>query len=945
MSHEEPITISMGIAQQAAKLITQGTESELSQAITSCEKALALISIEKEPHAASELLSLRGLARVQQYEFHLELAILDEGISDLRKSLTLPFASNAQRQNTESSLATALVRAGEQEGHVSLLREALKRFDVLIAQRGSLGLTAQEDMSCAIAWLRIGSHTGDRAAVQKSCDMLKDQIRGAKDDPPHLSRLAGNLATALLVNAQQLRSIRVYRELIDTLSDHIDPSSTNAVMLLRHRGSARQELADLNGDLSLVESAIEDFEQALSIQGTGSLDTVEILHSLAQSHFRWACLERDTRQTSAAIDRINEAIYIVENSIKKGDARMARLLSARAAYRFADATLSQDKSDVEKAAFDYEQALALVKPHQAPAFYAQIGCGLFLLRTRQKQWQQALDVFDRIESAWQITILDRELSHETYTQRAGDLAGQHARAALCCLALGRGDEAAVFIDRGRATGLSVKIDAPGPIQERASTHELDRAFKHWQKSRREADDEGCRQAWLALLDKRRRHGYEGAPDQWSPDDLFAAVPSDTAVVQILSIEGEVFLLLFDQSGLLAKPLRLGTAHQPVSNLLYGPSSKDGYWTEEYRIVHEISEEAGFYRWGGFLEHALAVLGQTLMQPLHELLSQTKSTHDIIMLSPPGEIFALPLLSATLKDGTPFNQHWSATVIPSVSTLSQRQETPDNDSKAVHALVVSEPASHWSETSNLPEAAREANQVASKFKSHQQLKGSEATLANVLDELEQANYVHFATHGYYNEDRPGESGVVLANRTVLTINRLYSTVQRQTPIRLVFFSCCESGIAGRSFPNDEYLGLLPTMLRYGAETVIGTLWAVYDDSARIFVEHFYRVLLDASGKIKQTPTVAMRETQMWLRKVTVDELLTHDYLTEKQALKLSQQRFKHTRLRKKLSGPNSDAESNGNTVVESDYLLAPFSSPVDWAAFVLLGLPVQGCDID
>ena len=86
--------------------------------------------------------------------------------------------------------------------------------------------------------------------------------------------------------------------------------------MLRYRGSARQELADLNGDLSLVESAIEDFEQALSIQGTGSLDTVEILHSLAQSHFRWACLERDTRQTSAAIDRINEAIYIVENSIK-----------------------------------------------------------------------------------------------------------------------------------------------------------------------------------------------------------------------------------------------------------------------------------------------------------------------------------------------------------------------------------------------------------------------------------------------------------------------------------------------------------------------------------------------------------------------------------------------------------------------------------------------------
>ena len=230
-------------------------------------------------------------------------------------------------------------------------------------------------------------------------------------------------------------------------------------------------------------------------------------------------------------------------------------------------------------------------------------------------------------------------------------------------------------------------------------------------------------------------------------------------------------------------------------------------------------------------------------------------------------------------------------------MYKRQQRQSTGNDRPHALVVSAPARHWSEAGNLPEAAREANLVAERFQSRQHLTGHDATLANVLDEVEHANYVHFATHGYYNEDSPGESGVMLADRTALTINRLCSIEQRRKPISLAFFSCCESGIAGRSFPNDEYLGLLPTMLRYGAEAVIGTLWAVYDDSTRIFVERFYRGLLDASGNIKLTPAAALRETQMWLREVTLDELITNDYLTEEQALKLSQQRFTNTRLRR------------------------------------------------
>ena len=67
------------------------------------------------------------------------------------------------------------------------------------------------------------------------------------------------------------------------------------------------------------------------------------------------------------------------------------------------------------------------------------------------------------------------------------------------------------------------------------------------------------------------------------------------------------------------------------------------------------------------------------------------------------------------------------------------------------------------------------------------------------------------------------------------HRMRRFIHRRIPLRLVVLSCCESGIAGQSFPGDEFLGVLPALLQCGAHAAIGTLWAVYDDAARLLVE--------------------------------------------------------------------------------------------------------------
>jgi CHAT domain-containing protein len=157
-----------------------------------------------------------------------------------------------------------------------------------------------------------------------------------------------------------------------------------------------------------------------------------------------------------------------------------------------------------------------------------------------------------------------------------------------------------------------------------------------------------------------------------------------------------------------------------------------------------------------------------------------------------------------------------------------------------ALVVGSAASSQAEgLVPLPDVAREADAVASQFKSPQILKGGEATLAAVKNELPAAAIFHFAGHSLATPDRAGlllENGEAPADTVSLldadTLRRL-----KLRNMRLAVLSACstESGSGG----SGGFNSIAEALLRAGVPHVVASRWAVDSVEARGFVDDFYR----------------------------------------------------------------------------------------------------------
>jgi CHAT domain-containing protein len=161
------------------------------------------------------------------------------------------------------------------------------------------------------------------------------------------------------------------------------------------------------------------------------------------------------------------------------------------------------------------------------------------------------------------------------------------------------------------------------------------------------------------------------------------------------------------------------------------------------------------------------------------------------------------------------------------------------------LVVASAAS--SQEEGLPPlsgVAEEADAVASGFHSPRVLKGSEATLRAVKEDLPSAAVFHFAGHSLSTPDRSGlllENAHADAGSRTETPSLLDAAVVRKLNVgnmELAFLSACntESG-AGSS---GGFNSITEALLRAGVPHVVASRWEVVE--TRAFINDFYRSAL-------------------------------------------------------------------------------------------------------
>ncbi|MDX2033613.1 MAG: tetratricopeptide repeat protein [Blastocatellia bacterium] len=141
----------------------------------------------------------------------------------------------------------------------------------------------------------------------------------------------------------------------------------------------------------------------------------------------------------------------------------------------------------------------------------------------------------------------------------------------------------------------------------------------------------------------------------------------------------------------------------------------------------------------------------------------------------------------------------------------------------------------------------------------------ANRAAALDAgLRRYRYLHFATHGYLDSERPGLSALLLSmldesgapQNGYLRANEIYNL---RLAADLVVLSACQTGL-GMEIRGEGLIGLTRGFMYAGAPRVVVSLWNVNDRATSDLMGRFYRKML----REKQRPAAALRAAQieMW-----------------------------------------------------------------------------------
>nr|XP_023025863.1 tetratricopeptide repeat protein 28 [Leptinotarsa decemlineata] len=279
-------------------------------------------------------------------------------------------------------------------------------------------------------------------------------------------------------------------------------------------------------------------------------------------------------------------------------------------------------------------------------------------------------------------------------------------------------------------------------------------------------------------------------------------------------------------------------------------------------------------------HSLYTL---LIQPFEEHLPNKTSSFKegprelILVLESDLFLVPFPVLRSASENSEYLSERFSLFVVPNLSTLKSGRTRKQDQDQAVRSLIVGNPklpsavTEHWG-WKDIPHAEQEATMVAELLQT-QVLVGSSATKEQVLNQIQEAECVHFATHVSWKL-----SSLVLSPAEVLDQSqskRLYITdtaeeeesnevsISAEVPplsefllsaadilslrltARLVVVSSSHTRDQQGWATSDGLVALVRSLLSAGAQAVLISLWPVPDTATKILLRAFYSSLLQGT----------------------------------------------------------------------------------------------------
>jgi len=131
-----------------------------------------------------------------------------------------------------------------------------------------------------------------------------------------------------------------------------------------------------------------------------------------------------------------------------------------------------------------------------------------------------------------------------------------------------------------------------------------------------------------------------------------------------------------------------------------------------------------------------------------------------------------------------------------------------------------------------------------------------------EKMDQFRYIHFASHGFIDESKPGRSGILLsrdAHSAEDGVLQMGEIMRLKLNADLVTLSACNTGL-GKLMDGEGILGLTRAFFYAGARNITVSLWNVNDSSTSALMKVFYENLnrgLSKSAALRQAKLTLLR----------------------------------------------------------------------------------------
>jgi len=274
------------------------------------------------------------------------------------------------------------------------------------------------------------------------------------------------------------------------------------------------------------------------------------------------------------------------------------------------------------------------------------------------------------------------------------------------------------------------------------------------------------------------------------------------------------------------------------------------------------------------------LYQMLIAPVESALDGSKR----LVIVPDGMLAYLPF--ETLLGKGRMIERFEISYAPSASALAALQQRERQRSSPQRSLLAfGDPAyerprsgtpllaslvERGLDLTSLPNSREEVTAIGSLFSptAKRIYLGREAREESLKGEhLENFRFLHFATHGYFDEEHPSRSGLVLAPGTdakqdgVLQADEI---MRLHLNADLVTLSACQTGL-GKVLAGEGVIGLTRAFFYAGAQSLVVSLWNVNDAATAEMMKQFYTNLRNGMARdeaLRQAKLGLMRANSAW-----------------------------------------------------------------------------------